>query len=113
MFNEDLKIIGRDAFSYTTSIEILEIPGSVEQIESGIIRNSEIKTVMILSDPTFNIPVDNRAFIIERFFDSISPAYRYADVYISDEIYDDYISYNNSLSYMTEFYHKLSEYEDE
>lgn len=111
VINDDLLTIGSNAFSYTTGIEVLEIPGSVEELNGYMIQNSQIHTVIITSDPTLNIPVDYHSFIIERIYDSVEKPYTYADVYISDDIYDDYMIMNG-LERMTEFYHKLSEYEE-
>lgn len=112
VINQDIQVLESYVFSHATMIDILEIPGSVQKIERGIIRNSQIHTVIIRSDSTLNIPDESYAFSIEHFYDTTERPFTYADVYISDDIYDDYIM-SNTLFDIMEFYHRLSDYQEE
>jgi hypothetical protein len=112
IINEELLEIRFSAFRGVTSIGVLEIPASVETIGRLIIFDSQVHTVIIRSNESLTIPQENYSFVLEYLYESIENPYRYANIYISDDIYDDYMTSNN-LMRMEAYYHPLSEYESE
>jgi hypothetical protein len=112
IIGDDLLEIQYSAFMGTTSIGVLEIPGSVRRIRGNIIQGSQVHTVIIRSDELLSIPIEEHSFLLEHFYESIETPYTYATIYISDDIYDDYMILNN-LMRLEEYYHPLSEYEGE
>lgn len=109
IINQSLNTIFSAAFEGVSSMDTLVIPASVKTVVPNVILDSQIDTVIITGD-TETILEDRHSFRTV-YSDEFPGGYDYANVYIDDEIYDDYILYNN-LGTMP-FYFKLSEYEEE